>query len=401
MLRLINAIVLATVLACIAGCGGGGSSAPSLVAITVQTANVLLPLGSGCQFSATGSYSDNSSADLTSRVTWSSSDTAVATISNSAGSNGAALSVSGGSVTITAALGGVTGTYVLGVVPIGGTVQGTPLTLGNNVSTVAGSAAALSLPVGITTDGRNLYVADSTNNKIRQIVIATGTVTTVAGSGQLGTVDGTGTGARFYHPRGLTTDGTCLYVAELESNKIRKVVISSGAVSTIASVTSPAGITTDGINLFVTDFNSHTINRIAIATGVVTPLAGIAGTPGSATGPVGVATFNHPVGITTDGSHLYVNDSGSGLIRRIVIASGEVSTLANGFTNPATGITTDGTYLYVADYGNTISSIALSGGGVTQLLGTAAGFGHPEGLTSDGKSLFIADSNNNSIRKLD
>jgi len=231
-------------------------------------------------------------------------------------------------------------------------------------------------------------------------VIANGAVTTVAGSGLLGTVDGTGEGARFYHPRGITTDGTCLYVAELESNKIRKVVISSGVVSTIASVTSPAGLTTDGINLFVTDFNSHTINRIAIATGVVTPLAGIAGTPGSNDGHSSVATFNRPVGITTDGSHLYVNDSGSGLIRRIVIASGEVSTLAGGFTNPATGITTDGTYLYVADYGNTISRIALSGGGVTQLLGAAAGFGHPEGLTSDGTSLYIADSNNNSIRML-
>jgi hypothetical protein len=370
------------------------------VTITIQTTNVIVPLGSGCQFSATGSYADNSSVDLTSTVTWSSSDTTVATISNGTGSNGAALSVSGGSTTITAAFGGVSGSYVLSVVPIGGTVQVTPLTLGSTVSIVAAGATALNLPVGITTDGKNLYVADSNNNKIKKIVIASGAVTTVAGSGQLGTVDGTGLGARFYHPRGITTDGTCLYVAELESNKIRKIVISSGVVSTIAGVTSPAGITTDGINLFVTDFNSHTISRIGIATGIVTPLAGIAGTPGTTDGSFSVATFNRPVGITTDGDTLYVNDSGSGLIRRIVIASGDVSTLAGGFTSPATGITTDGTYLYVADYANTVSRIALSGGIITQLLGAPAGFSHPEGLTSDGKSLFIADSNNNSIRML-
>ena len=64
-------------------------------------------------------------------------------------------------------------------------------------------------------------------------MIATGAVTTLAGSSQ-GSADGTGTSARFNSPRGITTDGTNLYVAEFSNHMIRKIVISTGVVSTIA-----------------------------------------------------------------------------------------------------------------------------------------------------------------------
>ena len=66
----------------------------------------------------------------------------------------------------------------------------------------------------ITTDGTNLYVADSDNHKIRKIVIATGAVTTLAGSSSYGSTDGTGTSAKFKNLRGITTDGTNLYVTD-------------------------------------------------------------------------------------------------------------------------------------------------------------------------------------------
>ena len=387
-------------LAAVAGCSSGSDQSPQLVTISVQAARAKLPLGGDYPFTALGVYSDGSSVNISTSVAWKSSDTSVATISNSAGKSGLATSVSAGITTISATLGSVSGTYSISVVPVGGTSQGTALVLTGAISTIAGSAALLNLPVGITTDGRNLYVADSNNNKIRKIEILTGAVTTLAGSGQLGTVDGAGSEAWFYHPRGITTDGTCLYVAEMESNKIRKIDISSGAVSTLASVNSPAGITTDGSNLFVTNFLSHTISRIVISSGVVATLAGSPGIPGSLDGAGAAATFNQPVGITTDGLNLYLNDFGSGLIRRVVIASGDVSTLAGGFTNPATGITTAGTNLYVADYGNTVRKITLSGGVVTQLAGASALFNHPEGLASDGKSIFISDSGSNTIRMM-
>ena len=73
----------------------------------------------------------------------------------------------------------------------------------------------------------NLYVVDSANHKIRKIVISTGVVTTPAGLAQgtttSGDTDATGNAARFNSPRGITTDGTNLYVANMSNNKIRKI----------------------------------------------------------------------------------------------------------------------------------------------------------------------------------
>jgi len=60
-------------------------------------------------------------------------------------------------------------------------------------------------------------------NEIRAVVIATGTVTTLAGSAGSGSVDGTGTAASFYQLSGITTDGTSLYVADTLNNEIRSI----------------------------------------------------------------------------------------------------------------------------------------------------------------------------------
>jgi len=87
-----------------------------------------------------------------------------------------------------------------------------------------GGEACFSFPAGITTDGSNLYVADAGSNLIRKIVIATGEVTTVAGSeAGPGWEDGTGNAARFNFPQGITTDGTSLYVSDTGNGTIRKI----------------------------------------------------------------------------------------------------------------------------------------------------------------------------------
>ena len=65
-------------------------------------------------------------------------------------------------------------------------------------------------------------MTDIGNHKIRKIVISTGVVTTLAGSVQ-GYTDDTGTSASFYYPRGITTDGTNLYVADTNNHRIRKI----------------------------------------------------------------------------------------------------------------------------------------------------------------------------------
>ncbi len=332
---------------------------------------------------------------------------------------------------------------------MGGAIQSAPLNLTAAVTTFAGgfagsvdgtgTAAKFTYPKGITTDGGNLYVVDSGNHKIRKIVIATGVVSTLAGSGSVGLVNGTGTAASFNMPVGITTDGSSLYVADSGNNRIRKIVIATGVVSTLAgsgsawstdgvgtaaSFHTPQGITTDGSNLYVADLGSHKIRQVMIATGAVSTLAG-SGTTGAVNGTGTATSFNNPWGVATDGSNLYVADYGNHKIRQIVIATGVVSTLAGSgaqgavdgtgtaasFKNPAE-ITTDGRNLYVADYGNhKIRQIVIATGVVTTLAGsgaqgavdgtnTAASFKFPYGITTDGISLYVADFFNSKIRRL-
>jgi len=113
------------------------------------------------------------------------------------------------------------------------------------------------------------------NHRIRKIVISTGVVTTLAGSSE-GSTDATGTSARFNFPLGITTDGTNLYVADYSNHRIRKIVIDNGTVTTLAgsssgstdatgtsaSFNNPIGITTDGTNLYVADMYYHKILKI-------------------------------------------------------------------------------------------------------------------------------------------
>ena len=305
-----------------------------------------------------------------------------------------------------------------------------------------GAAARFYRPEDVSTDGTNLYVVDTYNHTIRKIVIATSAVTTLAGSVEnYGSADGTGTAARFAFPSGITTDGTNLYVADTYNHTIRKIVISTNAVTTlagtanvssdgigaVASFNNPYDICTDGANLYVADRDNSIIRKIVIATGAVTTLAGTAGVSGSADGTGAAARFNFPLGITTDGTNLYVTDTYNNTIRKIVIATGAVTTLAGSVGNygsaDGTGatasfdypssITTDGTNLYVADtYNNTIRKIVIATGAVTTLagmagvsgsadgVGAAARFYNPYGITTDGFDLFVADSTNGTIRKI-
>jgi sugar lactone lactonase YvrE len=329
-------------------------------------------------------------------------------------------------------------------------------TQNNNVTTIAGAAGApgsadgtgaaarFNNPFGITLDGANLYVADTYNNTIRKIVISTGAVTTIAGTaGPPGSADAIGAAASFFAPAGTTTDGANLYVTDYGNHTIRKIVISTGTVTTIAGAAGamgsadgtgaaarfnkPSGITTDGANLYLADTYNSTIRKIVISTGAVTTIAGTAGAPGAADGTGAAATFSRPFGITTDGANLYVTDWDNHTIRKIVISTGAVTTIAGTayvigwadgtgaaalFYYPL-GITTDGTNLFVADTDNhTIRKIVISTGVVTTIAGTAplpgsadgtgaaARFNYPSGVTTDGTNLYVADTNNSTIRKI-
>ena len=221
-------------------------------------------------------------------------------------------------------------------------MQGVKLSLSSVVNILAGTelsgssdgtgtSANFYYPSEITSDGTNLYIADQNNHKIRQIVISTGDVTTIAGTGSVGSSNGTGTSASFNYPRGITTDGTNLYVADSSNHLIRKIVISTGVVTTLAGTGSagdldeigtsarfyyPYGITSDGTNIYLVGRKNHKIRKIVISSGVVTTIAGT-GSVGSSNGTGTYASFNFPRGITTDGRNLYIADTFNHLIRQI------------------------------------------------------------------------------------
>jgi sugar lactone lactonase YvrE len=138
----------------------------------------------------------------------------------------------------------------------------------------------------------------------------------------------------------------------------------------------------------VCDFFNRTVRRIDIASGYVLTIAGKADTkPGTDDAPAAVGTdarFNQPNGITTDGFNLYVSDSYNNTIRRIsLIPPYAVDKIA--------GIT----------YDSSINSIPLpvSPGHVNTAGGTPS-FDTPLGITTDGTTLFVADSNNHLIRSI-
>lgn len=297
---------------------------------------------------------------------------------------------------------------------------------GNSIGSTngTGTGALFNQPYGITTDGTNLFVTDSQNHTIRKIVISTGVVTTIAGTaGSSGTADGTGSVARFNRPQAVTTDGVNLYVADSYNYTIRQIVISTGVVTTIAGTagvngtadgTGTAasfgityGITTDGTNLYVADGN-FTFRKIVLSTGVVTTLAGGAGIIGGLDGTGTAARFGTPAGITTDGTNLYVGDSNC-TIRKIVISTGVVTTIAgivagsgssDGIGSAArfsfpTGITTDGTNLFVVD-SNRVRKIVLS----TLVVTTPALISNATGIVTDGINLFVTTLYSHTIKKV-
>lgn len=304
-----------------------------------------------------------------------------------------------------------------------------------------GTSAQFDFPTSLATDGVNLYVADFSNNSIRQIVLSTGAVTTLAGSGTNASVDGTGQAASFSGPAAVVTDGTNLYVADAGGNRIRQIVIATGEVTTLAGSGAPAsvdgtgtgaafdspfGLAIYGPNLYVGDADGHKIRKIVIATGEVTTIAGT-GSIGDQDAVDGLqATFRSPVSLATDGVNLYVADSGKQKIRQIVLATGAVTTLAGSnrkYSKDGTGkeasfkslaglALADGN-LYVAD-GTRLRKVVIATGEVTTLagsdeigyatgLGSAAQFGYLTGIAVDaanstGVTLYVADALGNSIR---
>jgi sugar lactone lactonase YvrE len=250
-----------------------------------------------------------------------------------------------------------------------------------------GTGAELNLPVDITVDqSGNLYVTEQGNNDIRKVAPG-GSVSTFAGNGTSGYVDGAGaTVAEFNVPEGIVIDDVGnVYVADSQNNVIRKIT-PAGLVSTYAGngtkgyvdgpaasaeFNQPNGLAIDkSRNIYVTDFFNNVIRKIS-SDGTVSTFAGN-GSPGLTNGPSGTAEFHLPSGITIDGSNnLFVAESVNSDIREIT-PSGDVSTFATGLNGPVR-ITVDGSdNLYVTTSANIIQKVTSTG-----TVSTYAGNGTP------------------------
>jgi len=296
-----------------------------------------------------------------------------------------------------------------------------------------GNTARFNAPKGVGLDvSGNIYVADSANHEIRKST-PSGVVTTLAGNGTAGSTDGTGSGAQFSSPGGLTVDlSGNVYVADTNNHTIRKVT-AAGVVTTLAgnSTTSgsadgtgtaaqfyhPGGVALDASgNIYVADTGNNLIRRVS-PLGVVTTIAG-SGTPGTADGTGTGAQFNNPTGIAVDSSgNFIIADTGSHTIRKMT-PGGVVTTIAglSGFSgsqdganplfNRPQGIATDASgNIYVADTSNhTLRKISATGqtttiGGSALVSGSAEGttlarFNGPVGIAVDAYgNLRVSDAN--------
>jgi len=215
------------------------------------------------------------------------------------------------------------------------------------------------------------------------------------------------------------------------------------AAATIASaqLTSPVGNPFTpgrgariGTDVYFPDSTGHVILKMTAA-GSVSIFAGTHGTSGTADGNKTTALFNAPQGVCTDGTDLYVADTGNHRIRKIAVAGIVTSTPFGPAAATATvsgdalGTTatpnvdarfkdpTDcdfiaSTTMYIADKSNhKIKAAVLSTGAVTLVAGTgsaadtdatgaSAAFSSPSGICNDGTDLWVADTGNNKIKKV-
>jgi len=227
------------------------------------------------------------------------------------------------------------------------------ITTAGVVSTIAGtgvagfadgnaSVAKFSKPTGIAVDANlNIYVGDRDNHRVRKIT-PSGIVSTLAGTGVAGLLNGNGSIAKFNTPCGITVDANNnVYVADRVNNCIRKIN-SMGVVSMFAGTgamgfqdgnalasarfTYPMALVFDKLgNLFVADQLNNSIRKVS--GGIVSTVAGN-GWEGATDGTKPNVTFHFPTGITVNSSNtLFVADSDNDRIRRIS-SIGVVSTYA-------------------------------------------------------------------------
>ncbi len=231
------------------------------------------------------------------------------------------------------------------------TVAGTG-TQGYNGDGILATTAQFNGVQGLALDGAgNIYAADISNNRIRKITISTGFISTIAGTGTPG-YNGDGilaTAAQINIPSALAFDGNGdLYFTDRSNSRIRKITTSTGIISTVAG-TGTGGYNGDGIlatvaqlngpnevsfdasgDLYIADWMNNRVRKINMSTGIISTIAGT-GTGGYNGDGIAAtaAQINGPCGIIFDNAgNIYIAEYGGARVRKINISTGNISTIA-------------------------------------------------------------------------
>ena len=321
--------------------------------------------------------------------------------------------------------------------------------------------APLSFPGKVLADesGDRLFIADSNHNRI-VLTRLDGSLIETIGAGTIGRADGDYATAEFQQPQGMALVGQTLYVADTENHLIRKVDLEGKRVSTVAglgiqargappsgrpanplktALSSPWALWIHGRDLYIAMAGSHQIWKMRLDRPGIGLYAGN-GREDIVDGPLvprqpyelGFCSLAQPSGLASDGRWLYVADSEGSSIRAVPLdPRGKVKTVVGTSHLPAARLFTFGDVdgqgrqvrlqhplgvvcyqgkLYVADtYNNKIKVIDPGDGTTRTLAGTGkqgrsddtATFDEPAGITAAAGRLFVADTNNHSIRVIE
>ena len=319
--------------------------------------------------------------------------------------------------------------------------------------------ARLNNPRGIVLDrAGNLYIADSSNDRVRRVDKSTGVITTVIGSGERGFAGDEGPArlANLYFPHGLALDDSgSLYIADAGNHRIRKWDAKTGTVTTVAGtgqprfygnggaatdagLFAPRGVALDGKgNLYVAD-TQHSCIRKVDRDGIMTMAAG--SDPGLVSKGAAPKFLWHPVGVAVgpDGE-IYWADADLNRIKKadpnridpktqsgwITIVAGSEEMGFSGDGGPARNAKLEAPAavafdskgnLYIADHNNgRIRRVDAKTGSMTTFAGNGkrgfsgdegpaqeAGLNAPDGIAFDAEdNLYIADAGNHRIRRVD
>jgi hypothetical protein len=207
------------------------------------------------------------------------------------------------------------------------------------------TAAILDSPSGVAVDSNgNIYIADTHNNVIREVVATSGDIATIAGTGVAGySGDGlTATAATLNYPTAVAVDSNGnVYIADTNNHRIREITGTTintvagdgeqfysgdGGLATAAGLDSPNGVAVDSaLNIYIGDTHNQRVRMVAA--GIITTLAGTGVEGYNGDGTATAVELARPRGVAVDASgNVYLADSDNNLIRSI--SGGNVTTIA-------------------------------------------------------------------------